>query len=372
MRNLFFCLFIPVILFSCSNIFDGLSFVSHESEYIVFTSEGSSFSPVIIVEGDPLIEWIWDDGTSSQESSPTKDYGSEGQRKNKLRVDPWSSLVRVNIGYDGGDGGSSLIEHVNDQNVSSVENLNLAAPYLRQWCSSYNKLSELDFRDFINIDTIECFKSATLEQVVLDNTPKLQRACFEDCDLISLDLSDCVELRDLRGAMNSYQTINFGSIGADIWHICIRENRQIEENLFSDMTNFPNIRELFIWHDNQSGDLVIPSTGTSGGVNIQAYGNSYEKVDLRGALRDNTWNARINLSENNISEIYLEGCQQITYLDLSDNNLDMTQVDSVLAMIDNFGLSNGYLDLRGNFSPSENSSSIISSLESRFWTVYVD
>ncbi len=363
-----------VLIISCSDMMDNSDADDNhpDSDYIIFTSEGSSFSPVIIVDGSPEIEWVWDDGNTDSSTTPTKDYGSTGTRINKLRVDPWSSLVRINIGYDGGDGGSALIEHVANQNISSVENLNLAAPYLQYWCSSYNSIPNLDFSNFIALDTIECFKSTSLQNVELRNTPALKRACFEDCDLISLDLSDCISLEDLRGALNSYPTIDFGGIGTNTWHICIRDNPQFTNNLFADMTNYPNIEELFLWRDNQNGNLLIPSTGNSRNVDIQVYQNGYEYVDLRGALQNTSRNGYIDLSDNNISEIYIDGCSQINYLDLENNALGSAQINTILSLLDSFGRINGTLNLTGNTPPSTDSSTTIASLQGKGWTVTTD
>lgn len=241
-----FALLLLIFLAGCS-----IDNRADSSQEVVFVTTGSSFSPVIIVEGTPEVTWTWADGTTDNSTTPVKNYGSAGVRTNRLVVKPWSAVVRINIGYDGGDGGSNLIEVVADQHVRSVSGLSVLAPTLRQWCSSYNEIVTLDFSGFEQLDTIECFQSRSLQNVYLDNTPSLERACFEDCDLKELDLSGCPGLRDLRGALNNYTTINFGTIGTDVWHICVRENTQMTNRyLFSDMSQFPDISELFIWNDN--------------------------------------------------------------------------------------------------------------------------
>jgi hypothetical protein len=97
---------------------------------IVFTTEGSTFAPVITVTGNPTIRWVWADGTTSSSPTPNKDYGSPGRRLNRLYVTPWSAVQRINIGYDAGDGGSYDIEYVPDQHVSAVQGLHHVAPYL--------------------------------------------------------------------------------------------------------------------------------------------------------------------------------------------------------------------------------------------------
>ena len=349
---------------------------------IVFTTEGSSFAPVIVVSGNPLIRWVWADGTTSDSPAPNKDYGSPGTRLNRLQVKPWSALQRINIGYDGGDGGSSEIEYVPDQQVSAVRGLHLAAPFLAQWCSSYNQISTLDFSNFTNLDTIECYLSQSLRTVNLKNTPKLRRVCFEDCNLESLNLSECPNLEDLRGAVNDFPTINFGNIGAHVWHICVRDNPQLTDRMiFADLTQFPNLAELYIWNDNQTGSLRIPATHPIyGGIQILADDNQYTSLDLSGALANATSTAMVSLRNNSLAAVNIAGCSQITQLYLENNHLESASIDNVLATLDALGRSENnlgtgvqlWVDLHGNATPSAAGLAHAQNLASKGWTVLVE
>jgi hypothetical protein len=348
---------------------------------IVFTTEGSSFAPVITVTGAPLILWVWADGTTSSSTTPNKDYGSPGTRLNRLYVKPWSALQRINIGYDGGDGGSWEIEHVQDQHVSSVQGLHVVAPFLAQWCSSYNQLTSFDFSNFTNLDTIECYLSNSLTSVNLKNTLKLRRACFEDCDLASLDLSGSPSLEDLRGAMNDYATITFGNIGAHVWHICVRDNPQLtDRTIFADMTLFPNLSEFFIWNDHQTGALRIPATHPTSTVSILADSNQYTSLDLSGALVNATSQAVVSFRNNSLSAINIAGCHQITELYLENNQFTAATLDTVLATLDALGRSEDDLgpgallqvDLRGNDTPGATGYAHALSLAGKGWTVMAE
>lgn len=350
-------------------------------KYIVFTTEGSSFAPVITVSGSPEILWVWADGSTSDSAAPVKNYGSAARRANKLYVKPWSALRRINIGYDGGDGGSGDIEHVQDQQVSSVQGLYLVAPYLAQWCSSYNQLTSLDFSNFTNLDTIECYLSQSLRNVNLRNTPKLKRACFEDCSLQALDLSGSPNLEDLRGALNDYPTINFGSIGAKVWHICVRDNPQLtDRTIFADMTPFPNLTELFIWNDNQTGALRIPATHPTNTVSILADDNQYTSLDFSGALANAATHAEVGLRNNDLSSINITGCSQITRLYLQNNSLDAGSLDTLLATLDALGRNEGdggtggllWVDLRGNATPGSTGYDHALNLAAKGWTVMAE
>jgi hypothetical protein len=45
-------------------------------ENITFVTIGSSFSPIITVTGNPTIQWIFGDGSTSNSNSPTVNFGS--------------------------------------------------------------------------------------------------------------------------------------------------------------------------------------------------------------------------------------------------------------------------------------------------------
>jgi hypothetical protein len=352
-----------------------------KTEQIVFTTEGSSFSPVLTVSGSPTILWTWADGTTSNSATPTKKYGSAGTRLNKLLVKPWSAVRRINIGYDGGDGGSYQIEPVPDQHVSAVRGLHHVAPHLVQWCSSYNQITSLDFSNFTSLDTIECFNSTSLRTVRLANTPKLRRVCFEDCNLESLDLSGSPSLEDLRGGGNDFPTIHFGGIGASLWHICVVDNPQLtNRTIFADMSSFPEIAELLIWNCNQTGTLRIPLTSPTRIVLIRADYNRYTSVDLSGALVNADEEAEVNLRENELTAIDITGCRQITRLYLENNRFDSSTLDAVLATLDALGrgehnVAPGVLlqvDLRGNATPGKSGYAHAQSLAAKGWTVLTD
>jgi hypothetical protein len=352
------------------------------SASIVFTTEGSSFAPVITVSGNPSIRWVWADGTTSNSTTPNQNYGSPGTRLNRLQVKPWSALQRINLGYDAGDDGSSEIEPVPDQQVSAVRGLHLVAPYLAQWCSSYNRITSLDFSNFTNLNTIECYNSQSLRTVNLTNTPKLRRVCFEDCNLASLDLSGSPNLEDLRGAANDFPTINFGGIGAHIWHICVVNNPQLtNQTMFADLSPFPNLSDLLIWNCNQTGTLRLPFTNpSSGAVNIMADDNHYTSVDLSGALANSDAEAFVTFNHNNLTSINITGCGQITQLYLENNNFDSATLDAVLATLDALGRSENTLgpggqlrvDLRGNATPSATGLTHAQTLASKGWTVLAE
>ncbi len=345
---------------------------------MTFTTEGADFAPVLVVEGTPKIVWTWSDGATSDSATPKKSFGSEATRSHSLQVTPWNAIRRINLGYDAGDGGSDRIERVPDQFVSAVAGLDLVAPTLGQWCSSYNRIAALDFSNFVQLDTIECFLSRRLKRVKLTNTPKLRRACFEDCDLESLDLSQSPQLEDLRGAQNAFAAIDFGRTGAHVWHVCVRDNPQMtDQALFADMGRFPAISELFIWNDNQSGSLRLPATSPNRHVALLADGNHYASVDLTGALRNAESAATISFRNNQLTSFTIAGCVQITELALEQNRLISERVDSLLTTLDALGRGRENtpsetplkVDLRGNAAPGPAGRAAAAKLAAKGWTI---
>jgi hypothetical protein len=348
---------------------------------MTFTTEGASFAPVLVVKDRPDILWTWSDGTTSTSATPHKDFGAAGTRTQVLQVRPWSAIRRINLGYDAGDGGSGEIEHVPDQQVSAVTGLTLVAPTLEQWCSSYNRLKSVNFSNFVSLNTIECFLSQTLMQVNLANTPKLRRACFEDCDLQSLDLSQSPALEDLRGAVNGYPSIAFGPSGRQVWHICVRDNPQLtNQAVFADLTPFPNLAELFIWNDNQAGVLRLPASSPSRSVALLADGNHYASLDLSGSLRNAAATGTVSFRGNRLSRINLAGCVQITELTLENNQLDTAEVDGLLTTLDRLGRSRAdtaphvplKVDLRGNAPPGPPGQAAAGRLAAKGWTIVAE
>jgi Leucine-rich repeat (LRR) protein len=317
---------------------------------MVFYSIGDHFEAIIEVEAGAEVLWTWDDGETSSATHPVKAYAdvsTDPVRDNKLLVRPWSALKGIDLCYDGGDGGWLPLDddqgsgteglRLPGQAVVAIGNLGLAAPGLRWFAASHTGLYSLDFSGFELLEIIECYLATNLRDVGLEGLPALRRACFEDCDLRELDLSGCPALEDLRGALNAYGTIGFGGIGSEVWHICVRDNGQLADRyLFEDCSAFPNIRELYIWGDNQAGSIRIPSTG-QGSVGILAARNAYESLDLRGALADETSFATVDFSDNQLVSVDIEGCDQITELNLSGNSLPQSEVDEILVALDALG-----------------------------------
>lgn len=347
-----------------------ITLIGQNADEILFHTEGNSFSPRIAIEGDAVVLWTFSDGTTSSALHPEVTFGTAGHRIQRLRVDPWSAVTMINIGYDWAESGSWDIPYVPDQNVSKIENLSLVRNNLEIWCSSYNLLDSLVFDHFIALHTIESFMAQTLTYLSLHNTPALARLCVEYNSLTSLDLSESPALMDIRGAVNDYQDIQFAGSMDDLWHICVRDNPQIvNDTMFGDMTKFPNIAELFIWNDNQSGAFKMSQNHPSRNISIRADGNHYTSLDLRGSLQNENGQAEVSFSWNSLQSVDITGCDQIKHLYLSGNWMPIDTVDKILQQLDAFETWNGEVNLTGNSYPSYIGMQHIANLESRGWIV---
>lgn len=338
-----------------------VSVIPIPSDVINFQSYGAVFAPVIEVAGNPVIEWFFNDSTTSSSATPLKEYGTTGSRRNYLKVTPWSSLVGINTGYDAADGGYGDFDLVQAQNVLAFDNLALAAGSLQYLCASFNLLTELDLRGLTALKFVELYKCQSLEKIRMGSHPLLERLCVEDCDLDSLDLSGCTGLEDLRGALNNYQFIEWGSAGQSLWHICIRDNPQMNQKLPS-LTQFPVLTELLNWNSGQDGTFECHSLVIE---RIDSYDNNYSSADVNGcvALKE------LSLSGSKLSNLDIGNTPALTVVELADCSLSETQVDNVLETLDNAGRINGKLDLSGNHAPSAGGTAHAASLKSKGWIV---
>lgn len=332
------------------------------SDVINFQSNGATFAPVIEVVGTPVIEWVFHDGTTSSSATPVKSYGSSGSRHNYLKVTPWDALIGINVGYDAGDEGYGGFDYVTNQNVLEFNNLALSKGSLQYLCASYNPLTSLDLSEMTQLRFVELLYCRSLTNLYLGTHPVLERICVEDCNLVSLDLSGCPVLEDIRGALNQYTSINWGTIGQVLWHICIRSN-PLTVNLPS-LTQFPALTELLIWNDNQTGPFICHSSIIQ---RIDAYDNHYTSADISGC----TSIREFSLSGSQLTSLNLGTPNHLIYVRLNDCSLSQTQIDYVLHTLDSNGQPNGYLEIAGNASPSSDGAVHLNNLRTKGWQVYI-
>ncbi len=346
------------------------------ADEIVFKTTGSAFEAIIEVDAGAAVEWIFADGTSSS-LHPVMDYGTSATRFNRLKVTPWSAIRTIDIGYDGGDGGQLDLgtyeidrETVEAMDVTAVYGLANAAPSLRIWTSSWQPLLSLDFSGFAQLHTMEAFLCQSMRSIGLSNTPSLRRLCLEDNAIEALDLSGCPNLEDLRGAQNNYASITWGATGAQVWHICIRDNPQITVP-HPDYSRFPLLVDLFIWNTGQSGTLALSPAANPRIRYVIASGNRYSSANLSGIFPAGR-NGVIEVYNNDLTSLDVSGNYGLSELRAQNNDLDEAAVDAVLAAVDAVGTNGGTVDLAGNAVPSATGAAHVANLQGRGWTVTVE
>jgi len=332
-------------------------------DMIQIQSIDSIFAPVIEVTGNPVIEWVFDDSTTSSSALPVKNYGSTGYRNNYLKVTPWSSLIGINVGYDAGDEGYGGFAMVAPQNVTKIKNLAVAKESLQYICISYNPITDLDIRELTQLKFVEALFCPNLKFVKMGIHPVMERLCFENCSLDSLDLSGCIALKDLRASTNNYKRINWGSTGDSLWHLCVRTNPQLNENL-PDLARFTSLRELLTWDDNQTGAFVCHNPGIQ---RIDSYDNLYTSADISGCVSLK----QFSLSGSKLDSIQLGTAYSLMYLRLKDCGLNETQTDYVLRTLDLANRTEGYLEIDVNEPPSVAGLVHFESLKAKRWTIHI-
>ena len=335
---------------------------------IIFTTAGASFAPVLTVEQGATVTWTWSDGSTSNSATPAKSFGSAASRTQTLTVTPWSALKGINVGYDAADDGDPAIPLVPPQDVTAIDGIAVAAPYLELFCASYSRITSLNFDNFVNLKTIEVFKGV-LSTLNLKNTSALTRLNVEENDLTALDVSSSPNLADIRASLNLFPTIIWGDSSKQ-WHICIRDNAQMtDRTMFADLTGWPVLQHLWIWNTNQTGTLKSTSdTLTS----VRAHRNSYTSADFTGAFIGTHGSGELLIYDNRLTSLILAGCPALVYVDAHNNKLSAAAIDTIVQTLDSLGTQNGTLNLLQNAPPSATGRQHIENLRGKGWSVQVE
>lgn len=315
---------------------------------------GQVFAPVITLHDgftlgvNATVLWTFDDETTSESLTPSKDFGSAALHHTRLRVTPWEALRSLVTGYDGADGGP-----VGDPRLPTVDGeLNAVsrlwslpnATALTALGLSYATIQTVNLSGMTALDDLECYQCANLAHVDLSGCASLYRCCLEQCYLRgTLDLSDCPALHDLRGAVQGLTEILYHS-EADPWHICVRGMLTEGGPLIPSPMLWPALGELLIYQTRISVP-VVPHTSV--GLTVMASSCPMPSIDLQYAPLTH-------------------------WVEINNCGFDEAQVDLVLAQLASGTVSGGTLDLRNNTAPSVAGQANAAILTGRSWTVYHD
>ncbi len=333
-------------------------------------TEGASFAPQIECSGAAVPDVLWQfDGGVESNAYPAAlvTYATAAARRHVLTVRPPARLTELNLGYDGGDGGTAPVNYLAAQGVTSVR-FPAQIGTLAVFCASNNLgLTELDLSRQKALEIVECYCTSNLRSAKVANLPNVKRLCFEDCDLEALDISGCPNLEDLRGAVNRYtQIVIGGGTGPKVWHWCTRDNPQLQQNFCDFMGEFTALQELFIWNDNQHGAFEI---GSHVLTSLLAADNHFTSV----VLGDQPQVSSIDFSRNDLASFSIGECPNLWELRLSSNNLGSVAVDAILAWLDVHATNLAIVDLSLNAGgPSDDGMAAVARLRARGVNVSVD
>lgn len=326
-----------------------LFFRGQTNDAVVLETTGSAFNPILeCASGQPAtVLWRWSDRTTSTAyPAASKNFGAAAPRQHSLEVVAPARLTKLNLGFNGADGGDATpLAHLEGQNVSRIT---FPAPLTDLTCfgATHNyALHELDFTGFTSLKAIECFETSGLEHINVTDLPALRRLCVEDGNLQELDLSGLPNLEDVRGALNAYTSITVGrGTGPKIWHWCTRDNPQLTQNFADIMGDFTALEELYIWNTNQHGVFTVGSLVLR---DFQAADNHLTSVSLPGR----TQLQMCYLANNDLTSVDLSGCTGLRTLNLANNRLDPTALDALLALLDSSCPNLVSVDLSRNLAP---------------------
>lgn len=337
---------------------------------IVFTTEGDSFAPVIVLSGEATVEWTFSDSSTSNSLAPSVSFTSAGTRRQRLKVTPWDALYRINLGYAGADGGpatdeaGNTFEHVAAQPVTAITNLSLVKDTLVYLCGCGCPITAVEVQDFTALYGIEFYGCSSLISANIHGTANLRRACFENSPVGFLDFTESPLMEDVRGSNCDLTEIRWGTTGQYLWHMCVRENSAtLDPATWPPMNQFPVLRDMWISGNGLTGDMVANSTEVG---SAWLYNNDFSSIDM-----SNTGAESITAQNNSsCTAITIDGCTTLSTLDASGCALTQLNVDYLLATLDANGLSNGTVDLSGgtNASPSNDGLTSIANLEGKGWT----
>lgn len=367
---------------------------------IIITATGQYFSPIIEVADGASILWTFSDGSTSSSLTNDIDFGSNATRTHQLKVTPWSALRTLNIRYDGSDDGNittptqsytpnhGLPSDSTDLAViTNITNLYLVRNNLRVLCVSYNDISDLDLSGFDQLYRLESY-FGSIETINLEGCSSIRRLCIEHNSIATLDISDCSLIEDIRGSVNAMTYIEWPSVAANLWHICLGSNHYYDNPPFE---TYPGLRD--IWMGGAYVDGKIKLTQQSLGSIILTYGYITE-LDLSEASFTNTVARTLSLNNACISSLILgEGCSNLEYLELTNTPLEYINIDnltdprildftnakltqpamlSILTHLSGLSLNNRILRLAGNGPVSPAMVTTINTMISAGWTVTYD
>lgn len=396
---------------------------------ITFSASGAHFRPGFVLGEEASLSLDYGDGSTplagtfpAGEVLPENHVFQDAAAVHAvvLTVSPPTALTVVNLGFLGGDeGNSDRVRDLSDLpllpflpptrpdpfineetaildyagTVTSIEGLSSAVSLIA-FCCEWQPIEELDLSGCTALLTLEAYQSH-IETMSLQNCTSLRRCCIEATgaryswrmvngiriENESMDLSDCPDLRDIRGSADNHTQVWLHPDALNtLWHFCKWGNPRLttikignEAPGKMDVRRFRALRELWINSSPFLGDLIINNGTTS---SIWGDRTGITSIDFSGQ----TQIGYVVLTNNDIDSINIDGCSGLVGLEGSNCGFTQAQVDYILATLDSFNRIDVYGHYRimladdegsanRNAEPSATGLAHAEALRTRGWTI---
>jgi|GEM_PF-2245087 len=288
-----------------------------------------------------------------------------------FRVEPWSALKVLNLGYFAMDGGNDTwtngIDSIqtyppdasrlaNEENeafihryvgeVSAINGLS-AATNLYGICCEYQPIVEMDLSRCGELRTLEAY-AADIERTNFSGCASLVRCSVEGTGAryswrmmngarvedASLDLADCPVLRDIRGSADDHEILklNPGALGT-LWHLCKWGNPRFTQVQIGDeapgklpTTRFTALRQLWVGGSPMLGELII-TNGAIESVWGNACGITRVEAVNQPQLRE------LQLMDDPITSLVISGCPNIYLIYFNNSAIPSAQTEGLVEYI---------------------------------------
>lgn len=366
----------------CSSSSDDGTADAPRPEYITVTVAGPRFRPAATLGTAATITVDYGDGTVPAVHRLqagdwfAADYSfidGETSHEVLLRVEPWTALTILNLGFRAGDGGNDhaqtdvpdiplyppIAEYPADMGtltddilrgyigeVTAVSGLQ-AAPNLDAFACERQPIAELDCSNLAKLRTFEGYLSR-IKATCFQGCVSLHRCCLESTganrswrtvngqrvESEYLELQDCPALQDIRGTEDDHTMLWIHPSALNtIWHLCKMGNERMtmvkignEAPGKLDFRRMRALRECWIAGSPILDEIVVDN-GTT--YSFWAHGCMPRRVDLRGQQQV----ADLDLGQTSLTELNLTGCTDIRRFTLSSSSLPAADRASLLAAI---------------------------------------
>lgn len=322
---------------------------------VTITTTGSTFEPVIeLVPGSAaVVTWSCPGFGDEVGLTPTFAFGSSATRTVTMTVTGGggpADVTLLNMGYDPdfdvGNYMPSASLAKDPEAISGLGNVHELTGLIYLLADDTALGGALDLSGMAALMYLQ-LAHTNVTSLDLTGCTALIRLQAEGANLSGLDLNPVAgNLRDLRAAVQQgpgpFVFATLTSPLVYLYHYCVRDQRLTNSIPLHQM---PSLEEFWAWN------CDIPGSLDGGGNTL---------------LRD------VRAFGNRLTAINFAGCSGLAYVELFFNLLGSAQVDKLLADIDAFGTSEGYLDVSVNTAPSAGGDAHVTALEARDWTVSVD